>query len=536
MLGDEAGILMSDDGDEAGILMSDDANIDSDSSSSLIGSEGSSGPPEDSMILQLEAEPEAGSDGVVEAGASSDDEPLLEGASEQLGAGGWQPGSNCGSWMSSGHRELSEQGQVLIMNAFCNASKVHPALVRSLIPAAVRCKERKTGAALQLLSWLMCVSVKFVRRVVKSASAVTEGGWKPCARRAPASAGGSAMQEEDAELLSMDKDSALKHLVREAGGVAYEGLSANAFLLRCARYNAHARQSEALGRYISKGFFNQVVSMLAMNLRELDALDFDRILPGLGIPSDVALLADPVHMGREIYSKWDTLNVLCLGLISAFSGLPWSPMHSGHAMALGEKGGERMALGILASLLAHPAAWGLRALQARVASVGADGGLTVGGDRHRHGSADAAAILWRRIHPYAEDIVCVYWDPFHRFDVAVWRAVGRHKGVEAIFDLAEEMNRLFGVNEGAVMFRGLAAYRASKAAGMHAKGGTRFVYKSYAPASIVKNYPLLVEGIWLRVEWVQAGHTSQSIRDLLSIGMVVFIRACNHLMLWYVYK
>ena len=31
MLGDEAGILMSDDGDEAGILMSDDANIDSDS-------------------------------------------------------------------------------------------------------------------------------------------------------------------------------------------------------------------------------------------------------------------------------------------------------------------------------------------------------------------------------------------------------------------------------------------------------------------------------------------------------------------------
>jgi hypothetical protein len=92
MLGDEAGILMSDDGDEAGILMSDDANIDSDSSSALIGSEGSSGPPEDSMILQLEAEPEAGSDGVVEAGASSDDEPLLGGASEQLGAGGWQPG------------------------------------------------------------------------------------------------------------------------------------------------------------------------------------------------------------------------------------------------------------------------------------------------------------------------------------------------------------------------------------------------------------------------------------------------------------
>ena len=120
------------------------------------------------------------------------------------------------------------------MNAFCNASKVTPALVRSLIPAAVRRKHRKDGAALQLLSWLMCVSVDFVRRVVKSASAVTEGGWKPCARRAPASAGGSAMQEEDAELLSMDKDSALKHLVREAGGVAYEGLSGNAFLLRCA--------------------------------------------------------------------------------------------------------------------------------------------------------------------------------------------------------------------------------------------------------------------------------------------------------------
>ena len=60
-----------------------------------------------------------------------------------------------------------------------------------------------------------------------------------------------------------------------------------------------------------------------------------RVLPGLGIPSDVGVLADPVSIGDSVRSRHGDLLVMCLGIVTAHSGDVHHPLFASPVMPLG---------------------------------------------------------------------------------------------------------------------------------------------------------------------------------------------------------
>ena len=364
---------------------------------------------------------------------------------------------------------------------------------------------------------VLCLGVKFVSGVYKEAQGVGNH-WTPCPRR------GATVQASppDLEAGSLAKkpeedDFILRSLVRSAIGNAAEGRSYRAYVREAQRF---AVAFEHPGpRYMSPTFAYEVAALASMVLRELDALDFNQRLPGLDIPSDFGILGDPVSMGESILCRSDVLLVLCLSLVSARNGRLYNPMHSARAMPIGSHAGHAMADLFLEALLDHPAAWGLFSLRARAAVVGGDGGLCLGGPDHRHGSPAAAEKLWRLIHPDPEAPMCTSWDPFHRTDIAVWRAVRKHAAIIAIFDMAKEIDYLFGQSEGVVIFRAVAAAIDENVHRISAPGGTRkVVYLSSVPGSLVSNYKTIRASLWARVEWTQAGRSTQPLAKLMDLG------------------
>ena len=129
-----------------------------------------------------------------------------------------------------------------------------------------------------------------------------------------------------------------------------------------------------------------VAAIAAQCFAEQSAAEFNEPLGGLGIASDVAVLADPVAVGDSVMSRHGDLLVVCLGLVSARTGLVHQPFHSASEMQIGGKPGQSLANALVEALASHPAAWGISALQQRLACVGGDGGLVLGGPAARHSS------------------------------------------------------------------------------------------------------------------------------------------------------
>ena len=174
-------------------------------------------------------------------------------------------------------------------------------------------------------------------------------------------------------------------------------------------------------RLADRRFACQITALASMVMQSLDGLDFNTVLPGLGIPSDIAVLADPVSIGVSARARHDVLLVMCLSIVSPRTGRLRSPMLSGLAMPMGGHSGESICKQMFEATLHHPAHWGVNELKSRVASVGGDGGLTSGGPNSRHGSTAAAEQFWHQLHPAAEEettVDCVFWDAFHRADIA----------------------------------------------------------------------------------------------------------------------
>ena len=87
--------------------------------------------------------------------------------------------------------------------------------------------------------------------------------------------------------------------------------------------------------------------------------------------------------------------------------------------------------------------------------------------------------------------MCTTWDPFHRVDNAVWRAIRAVPRVLNIFDVAKEMSHLFGMSEGTHELKAVAADCRETLRTVKAPGGTRkVVYVSGVPGSLLDNYAL----------------------------------------------
>ena len=129
----------------------------------------------------------------------------------------------------------------------------------------------------------------------------------------------------------------MKNIIRTAIAAAVEGQSFSAYermLHRMRLASAHVGQ-----RYQDRRFAARILQLAGLVLNQLDAHDWQSRLPGLGIPSDVAVLADPVSMGMQIRSKQDTLNVMCLCLVGC-AGPLHCPYLAAPVMPFGSHGGR----------------------------------------------------------------------------------------------------------------------------------------------------------------------------------------------------
>lgn len=496
--------------------------------------------------LSIDSEPLVFVD--ADAAAESDDGTAAAPCAGEEGAGAWRPGRDCGRWVSRA-QGLQEQGRVVVVNVALALQNL-PAEVRRTMAEFFRLQERSAAA---IAARLVGLSVSCVREVVRRVRG--DGVWDPrtgadrdakapprvgSAAPPPPSAGSAAPPHVDSVPAAPAREG-LRSMVRLALATAAEGQSWRSFVRAAMRQKLAG--AELPEWYFSKQFASQAAAIASMCLAALDGEEFNRILPGLNMPSDFAVVADAVSIGSSMFSRHGDLQVCCLSLISPHSGQIWQPMHSGHLVPIGGKGGAIQARALCEALAQHPARWGMAELRSRLACVGGDGALTLGGPDHRHQSPGVAEHLWTLVHPQAGEEgdatpMCTSWDPFHRVDIALWRAVREHPAVLALFDMAKELEYLFGMSDGALIFQAVAAECREAAADgpaagagavapagppgtqvLRAPGGTRKVaYLAGVPGSLVDNFQVLTQALRVRAAWKQAGHGARSLDAIMAAG------------------
>ena len=271
-----------------------------------------------------------------------------------------------------------------------------------------------------------------------------------------------------------------------------------------------------------------VLALGRICLQNMDSFDFSGCLPGLGISSDIGLMVDPVSMGLGVKARHDTLCVICLCLASPHTTRLYTPMHSAPAMPIGAHGGEAMASLVVKALESHPARWDMATLRSRLAVVCGDGALCEGGPEHRHSSSAACEKLWLQLYPSAGDLpppdggglspspMCTSWDPFHRVDLAAWRAIRSVPLAMAVFDTSRHLDALFGQSEGVLFFRSV---RDVGSQSLRAPGGTRKVgYLSGTPGALLENYASVFQALHARSAWCQQGHRHQTLAHLMEVS------------------
>ena len=110
----------------------------------------------------------------------------------------------------------------------------------------------------------------------------------------------------------------LEVLVDIALGVIVDGLAYDRFVHHVAR---EAKRNVNVGqKYHSLEFVKDVEYLAARGIEALDAEDLGTILPGLGIRSSLAILADGVSPGTNgKYARNGTVQVICIAFVSPHS-------------------------------------------------------------------------------------------------------------------------------------------------------------------------------------------------------------------------
>ena len=441
---------------------------------------------------------------------------------------------------------LGKQAQLLIANV-ASAMRGLSRSVLSSIGATLLTDSDRCSYSNKRLFWKICSKLLGVTvyRVQSCCRRMKTNGWQPASPRpwlfgeagVETASGGASLGPSGVSLgahpsgVSLGEcgviDPTLVNIVRVALASVVEGMSFQSYERQVQRMRL---SGAAVGtKFCDRRFVTEVIALSSLVLQQLDAYDYNQPLPGLGIASDFAVLADPVSIGLTVHARHDVLLVMCLCLVSRHTGALYCPMFAGPPMPFGSHSGEAMASLMLQTLEEHPASWGSHALRSRCSSLCGDGGLCIGGPEHRHCSSDAVGKLWKRIHsdpvvvypngPAVSPPECCVWDPFHRADIAGWRAIKAVPLAVKVFDVSKQLDNLFAQSEGILLFRGAANILDESPHAIRAPGGTRkIVYLSGTPSSIVENYRVIIAALHGRVAWVQAGHRHQSLGYLHELG------------------
>ena len=392
------------------------------------------------------------------------------------------------------------QTQVVLVNAVDMAMRIPKGLLSKAF-RYVSAAHAHGNIAYAFISKLVGLSAS---RLSNLFSRVRDNGWEPCPEKCGESGCISTHRQSVENAVRM----ALANIVEGSSAYQYERDIARLGLSGCAVH----------WRCRSRHFVRDVEHLAGRIIQSLDAADINTPLRGLGIPSDFGILIDPVSIGSSMFARHDTVLMECLSVVSPHTHRIYTPMFGGATLPVGGHTGDTLAEMTVSVLAEHPAGLNTSALRARCSVVGGDGQVVLGGPAHRHNSSKAAEKLWLHLFPEAET-VCTSWDYFHRADNACMRGIRQVPAAKEVFDMAAAIDTLFGIGEGRLMMRGVGALIDQPQRSVANPGGTRkVVYLSGVPGNLLKNYTSYFAGFHARIAWTQAGHSTQPLKYLVSIG------------------
>ena len=328
---------------------------------------------------------------------------------EPSGSAVWRLGLNCGDFVSQvGNRCLQPQSQVLVANVVANARAANKATVKQLL-SEIRPSETGTqhqSLPVYMASQLLGLGARTVTRIWNQ---LENNGWRPEQLHGGQRAKENRNAEPDDlpeadETLQLEeevdeKTFAMRNVVARAISCAVEGQSGLAYEREVCRLQlAGLNVGTALH---GRRFFQEVVHSSSLVLKQLEALMWDAPLKSTGVPSDFALVIDPVSLGTGFTARHDTVLMMNLNIVHSGTGCLTTPMIGAPTLGAGDHGGDGLKSLCLCTMAEHPAMFDAATLQKRLSLIGGDGGIVRGGPHHRHKSTAAAEKLWR--HPQRLD-------------------------------------------------------------------------------------------------------------------------------------
>lgn len=264
--------------------------------------------------------------------------------------------------------------------------------------------------------------------------------------------------------------------------------------------------------------FARLVEFLgASGIQILDALDINNTLPGIGVKSNIALTWDASNLSRAVFSRHETLLAICLSYVNRSSGQVVPVCLAAPSLGA-QHDGKSMTDLVLHTLSDHPVGLCVEQLKGRLAAVGGDGAVTAGGPCAKHSSTKSCEQLWEEVKGSNLPPMSI-WGLFHRADRAQNAAAQKCEMVTELLEVAQEINRLFGVNAGRVLLRSVASELDTKALAVDQLSGTRKLASlDGAPAHLYRNYKLYFSGLSVRMLQTERGIGSQTKKSLAQVG------------------
>ena len=471
-----------------------------------------------------------------------------------VGARSWRPGVDVGEWVGREH-PLQEQSQVLVANVALALRSLAQNLLGPLCQA-IGLGSSSSPRYLRIASGLLRLSGSAIWRCTQ---ALARAGFVPVPRPPVDSDCGSrnGLGPNDSTT-NTNEQSELLVLVRSALASTLSGVGTPGYL---DQLSALSLAGVSVGHKFHTDTFRREVQHLAFQSCQMrDRLDSQQVLPGLGIPTDFAILFDGVPVGgTELYGRHGSVQVICTSGVSCYSGklharfITWAMSSSGHA-------GSATAQNILDALAADPDI-SVETLQRRLTCIGGDGAVVRGGAGRRKPGTQAADIMWFKIFParvpddadvlaalgrpgnpavprreqeapharhnWLDDASTLYcateWDKFHREDLALRRAIEETPLAVDLFDTCARMDGLFGFGDGRLLLRAVAQGVGVQARDTRMPGMTRkAVQLSEEPANFLHNFKPYAYGLHVREEWRKEGHAGVTHDKLIEHSTALF--------------
>lgn len=243
-----------------------------------------------------------------------------------------------------------------------------------------------------------------------------------------------------------------------------------------------------------------------------------QILPGLGIPSDLEVLADggtPDHFHGRNKST-----VVAAGVVLTCPNLPGTDQAESSTVFLNiaseecDARGEAQAARVTRILEQYFNAGDLRS---RFAMACGDGAMAQSSAQH----PSTAALNTLSVSLIGSDFVT--WDPFHALDNGAGKALCS-EGVSEFMDLTKALDYTFTTGQGHIIDKGVASFLQQNWTSSRSPGGTRKVgYITSIPARFVTKFKSFYLALLVRMDLALQGRGRKSMKDLKQLGE----RLCN---------